>query len=44
MQVDSTKDLDVLMPIYNVIKYSEYVVIIMWKYQKFCGNVIEINS
>ena len=37
MQVDDAHDIDVVMPMYNLIKYSN-------TYQEFHGNTIEMNQ
>ena len=37
-QIDNAKYIDVVMPIYNLIEYIEYI----RKHQEVCGNITEV--
>ena len=39
-QIDNAKDIDIVMPIYNLIKYNDN----LQKHLEFCGNITEMNQ
>ena len=40
MQIDDAHDIDVVMPMYNIIEYSE----IIQKHLEFYGNIVKMNQ
>ena len=43
-QIDDAQEIDVVFPMYNLIKYVYYIVMLIRRYREVYGNTIEMNQ